>query len=86
MNIVDGEIVGTRAARFLDYVREIGEGEYVSRSIMAERMGTTYSSARYNLDMAVREGWLNRVYGYASETQPGWIYARVESMPRLEGF
>lgn len=85
MEIIDGEIVGSRAARFFDYVRAIGKGEVVSRAMMAERMGCAYSTAHYNLERAVMEGYLNKAYGFASAQQPGWIYALPETMPRMEG-
>jgi len=84
MDILDGEIVGRRAARYLDYARAVGQGEIVSRQMMAERMGVSYSTARYNLEIAVSENVLNKQYGFASESQPGWIYALPETMPKLE--
>jgi hypothetical protein len=85
MDIIDGEIVGSRAVRFLEWVKAIGVGEVVSRQMMAERMNCNYSTARYHLERATLEGWLNKQYGYASERQPGWVYALPETMPRLEG-
>ena len=85
MNIIDGEIVGSRAAAFLDYVDAIGRGGLVSRREMAERMGVSYSTARYNLDRAVAEKYLNRQYGFVTANQPGWLYAWRDSMPKLPG-
>lgn len=77
--------IQSRAARFLDYCDAIGAGEVVNRAQMAERMGVTYSTARYNLERAVSEGALNKQYGFATDHQPGYIYALPETMPRLEG-
>jgi hypothetical protein len=84
MNIIDGEIVGSRAARFLDYVSAIGEGELVTRQDMSSRMDCHYQTARYHLERAVLEGYLNKVYGYVRENQPGWLYALPDTMPKLE--
>jgi hypothetical protein len=81
----EGEITGPRAARFLEYAAQVGQGEVVSRAMMAERMGCSYSTARYNLERAALEGVLNKAYGFASAKQPGWIYARPEDMPKIEG-
>lgn len=86
MDVKEGEIVGSRAARFLDYVDAIGKGAIVSRSEMAEMMSVSYSTARYNLERAVSEGYLNKQYGFVTDNQPGWLYAWVEAMPRMEGF
>ena len=83
--IIDGEIVGGRAVRYFDYVNAIGQGELVTRSDMALRMGASYSAVMYNLERAVLEGALNKAYGYATENQPGWLYALPETMPRLGG-
>lgn len=85
MDIIDGEIVGSRAARYLDYVDQIGQGEIVTRKQMAIRMNCSYSSAQYNLERAVLEKELNKQYGFASENQPGWLYALPSTMPRMEG-
>ena len=75
-----------RAIRFLDYVDAIGEGELVSRSDMAAHFEVAYGTALYHLERAVSEGYLNKVYGFATKAQPGWLYARKDTMPRLEGF
>lgn len=79
------ELVGDRALRYLDYVDQIGKGEIVTRKDMAEKMGCSYSAAMYNLERAVANGALNKQYGYATENQPGWLYALPATMPRLVG-
>lgn len=84
MEVKNGKIIGSRAARFLDYVDAIGAGEFVSRLDMAQKMGCCRSTATYNLERAWTEGYLNKVYGYASTDQPGWIYALKETMPTLD--
>lgn len=86
MQILDGEIIGSRAATFLEYVDEMGQGGIVSRREMAQRMGVNYSTARYNLERAVSEGYLNKRYGYVTEHQPGWLYEWKMSMPQPKGF
>lgn len=86
IQIIDGELVGTRAARFLEFAAEIGEGEIVSRSQMARRLKVSYGSALYNLERAVTEGVLRKQYGFASSNQPGWLYAHPETFQRLAGF
>jgi len=48
-------------------------------------MGVPYSTALYNLERAVTEGYLNKRVGYASENHAGWLYALPETMPRLGG-
>jgi hypothetical protein len=74
-----------RALRYLDYVDAIGKGETVSRRDMMCRLNAAYSTAQYNLERAVSEGELHKVYGFATDTQPGWLYALPETMPKLEG-
>lgn len=85
--MVKGKITKTtpRAVRFFAYVDKIKPGELVTRKDMEIRMEAAYSTATYNLDRAVSEGWLNRQWGYASENQPGWLYGLPETLPRLGG-
>lgn len=85
VQIEGNELVGrARALRYLDYVDLIGVGELVSRDDVAGRMGCPYSTALYNLERAVSEGALNKMYGIIN-VQPGWLYALPVTMPRLEG-
>lgn len=86
LQVIQGELVGTRAARFLEYAAAVGEGEIVSRRQMAERMGASYGAALYNLERAVSEGALNKQYGFASSQQPGWLYALPGTFQTLPGF
>jgi len=74
-----------RGIKFEEYVGQVGQGEIVTRKEMAARMCVCYSTAMYHLDRAVAAGLLNRQYGFASDSQPGWLYALPSTMPRLEG-
>lgn len=67
------------------YVNAIGEGAIVSRRDVANLMGVSYTTALYHLERAVKRGLLNKRFGYASDNQPGWVYALPATMPRLEG-
>lgn len=85
LRIIDGELVGSRAARYIEYADAVGEGEIVSRSQMARRMNSSYGAALYNLERAVSEGLLKKAYGFASQRQPGWVYALPGTWPTLPG-
>jgi response regulator of citrate/malate metabolism len=84
MTFVPLDPTALRGITYERYVDAIGQGEIVSRSMMAERMGVSYTTAQYHLDRAVQEGELNRAYGYIGR-QPGWVYAHASDMPRLKG-
>lgn len=71
--------------KFEEYARAIGQGDIATRNDMAQMMGVCYSTAAYHLDRAVSAGLLNRQWGYVNDFQPGWLYARPATMPRLEG-
>lgn len=86
MKVIDGELVGSRALKFLDYVDKVGQGDIVSRRDMCARMQAPYSTVVYNLERAVSEGYLNKQYGFASADQPGWLYALPGTMPNMKGF
>lgn len=78
-----------RSIRYIDYVSAIGAGELVSRADMAERMNCSYSTAMYNLDVAVRLGWLKRTWCFLDHNMPGWAYGLPETIDNfvgLEGF
>lgn len=74
--------VEIRGITFEQYIDAIGAGEVVSRRQMAERMHVSYTTAQYHLDRAVAEGHLVRQHGYIGR-QPGWVYARPETLPEL---
>lgn len=71
-----------RGVTYEEYARAVGEGECYSRTMMAVKMGVSYTTAQYHLERAVAEGLLNKAYGYIGR-QPGWVYALPEDMPRL---
>lgn len=73
----------SRAVKYQEYAAAIGQGEVVSRWDMARRFGVVYSTARYNLERAVREGVLQKFVGYASDNQVGWVYALPGTMKQL---
>lgn len=77
-------VMEARAARFQDYVAAVGEGEIVTRSMMAERMGASYSTALYNLDRAVTEGALARFVVTGAAQQTAWGYAHPGVQLQLE--
>lgn len=85
MSVFDGDLTTNRAAKFLLYVEHFGAGDVRSRKEVARLMGVPYSTALYNLERAVTEGYLNKRVGYASENHAGWLYALPETMPRLGG-
>lgn len=61
-------------------------GDILNRSQVAERAGRSYSTVTYHLERAVSAGLLNKQYGFPADcTQPAWLYALPEDMPRLEG-
>lgn len=73
----------TRSIRYIDYVVAIGAGELVSREEMASRMGCSYSTALYNLDVAIRVGALKRVWCFLDEGMPGWAYGLPQTVDDL---
>lgn len=83
--VIDNELIGPRAARYLDYVDAIKVGELVTRQDMIDRMQSSYSAVMYNLERAVTEKALHKVYGFADTYQPCWLYALPETMPHLPG-
>jgi len=83
--MIINQTMDTRAARFVDYAEEVGEGEVVTRSVMAARMGAAYSTARYNLDRAATEGLLAKFVVSGPNNQTAWGYAHVDTMHRLRG-
>lgn len=70
-------------AVYMFYTGAIGEGEVVSRSDMAKRMGVHYSTAMYHLERAVKAGELNKAVVWVGN-QTGWGYALPATMPRLK--
>lgn len=81
MSKVSGVI--DRAMVYQHYPQHFGVGEVLSRRMVAERVGCSYSNAAYHLERAVSNGLLNKQYGFAQANQPGWVYALPETMPRL---
>lgn len=79
------QLPANRPVKFLEYVDRFGVGAILSRKQVAKAMGVPYSTALYNLEMAVKEGYLNKQVGYASDNHAGWLYALPETMPGLEG-
>lgn len=73
-----------RGITFLTYPDLFKQGEMLSRSEIAARVGRSYSTVMYHLEKAVAYGLLNKQYGFIGK-MPGWIYALPETMPRLEG-
>lgn len=70
--------------RFMDYVDVVEEGTLYSRSDLAAAFGVGGSTARYHLERAVKEGELNKQYGWLGR-QSGWLYGTPTTIPRLEG-
>lgn len=67
---------------YMLYTDAIGEGEIVSRSIMARRMKVNTTTAKYHLERAVEAGEINRAWGSIGN-QRGWVYALPSTMPKL---
>lgn len=65
--------------RWEDYVEVFELGEKLTRQHLASHFGVGGSTARYHLDRAVKNGKLNRVYGWLGK-QSGWLYALPETM------
>lgn len=80
-----GKIEFVAAPRWVEYVVAVGQGEIVTRTDMAQRMGVHYSTAMYHLDRAVSEGALHRAICVSNRgNQSCWGYALPETMLQLE--
>lgn len=73
-----------RGIRYEEYASLVGQGAILARKDFADAMGVSYTTAVYHVERAVNAGLLNKQYGYISK-QPGWLYARPETLPRLVG-
>lgn len=71
------------AAVYMLYVDAIGVGEVLSRAEMATRMGVHYSTAKYHLERAVKEGVLHKQVVWVGN-QTGWGYGLPETLPKLK--
>lgn len=73
-----------RSIMWINYVNAIEQGAMVTRDDMAQHFGVSNTTARYHLETAVKRGFLNKQIGFINNNS-GWLYARPETMPRLDG-
>lgn len=70
--------------RWQDYVHMFEPGDLKSRQDLADIFGVGRSTSRYHLERAVKNGALNKMFGWTG-LQSGWLYALPDTLPRLEG-